>query len=50
MLDLRNDKNELISSENRKITVDLEGLARFCVYPLSIDICLILQQRLVVEL
>lgn len=32
------------------VTMDLKGLARLCVYPFSIDICLALEQRLVVEL
>jgi hypothetical protein len=34
----------------RRSTVDLEGLARLCVYPFSVDVCLVLEERLVVEL
>jgi hypothetical protein len=36
--------------EKRRITVDLEGLARLRVYPFSVDVCLVLQERLVVKL
>ncbi|KAH8638596.1 succinate-semialdehyde dehydrogenase [Alternaria alternata] len=30
--------------------MDLESLARLCIYPFSVDICLALQERLVIEL
>lgn len=30
--------------------MDLEGLSRFCAYPFSIDICLCLEERLIVQL
>jgi hypothetical protein len=30
--------------------MDLEGVPRLCVYPLSIDICLVFEERFVVQL